>query len=197
MNLICIPRLLYRVSILDTLVQRMVKKADIYVLSGLLAHDGEWSYRSLADRLRVPHPVVQRALSRAQDADLYSPERRAVHVPHFEEFAVHSLRFVAPVRLGALAPGVPAAWAADPMASAIRSSGEEPPPVWPYVWGRVRGQAIEPLHPAAPEAVEGWPELGEILALLDSLRAGDPRVRRVAEDLLISLLREQAEEKKR
>lgn len=174
----------------------MVKKSDIYVLSGLLAQDGDWSYRSLADRLHVPHPVVQRALSRAQDADLYSGERREVHVPHFEEFAIHALRFVAPAQLGALVPGVPAAWVAEPMASAIHSSGDEPPPVWPYARGRVRGQAIEPLHPAAPEAVEGWPELGEILALLDSLRAGDPRVRRVAEDLLVRLLRERAGERK-
>lgn len=174
----------------------MVKGSDIYVLSGLLAHDGEWSFRSLADRLRVPHPVVQRALSRAQEADLYSAQGREVHVPHFEEFALHALRFVAPAQLGALVPGVPAAWVAEPMAGAIRSSGEEPPPVWPYARGRVRGQAIEPLHSAAPEAVEGWPELGEILALLDSLRAGDPRVRGVAEDLLKSLLGERAGERK-
>ncbi len=175
----------------------MVKKSDIYVLSGLLAEGGDWSYRSLAERLRVPHPVVQRALARAQDGDLYSLERRQVHVPHFEEFALHALRFVAPARLGALVPGVSAAWAAEPMASAIRSSGEEPPPVWPYARGRVRGQAIEPLHPAAPEAVEDWPELGEILALLDSLRAGDSRVRRVAGELLMGLLQERAGERKR
>lgn len=175
----------------------MVKSSDIYVLSGLLAHHGEWSYRSLADRLRISHPVVQRALARAQEADLYSAERREAHVPHFEEFAVHALRFVIPAQLGALLPGVPAAWAAQPMAGVIRSSGEEPPPVWPYARGRVRGQAVEPLHPAAPEAVGDWPELGEILALLDSLRAGDQRVRHVAEDLLVGLLRERAGEKRR
>lgn len=168
----------------------MVKASDIYVLSGLLANGEDWTYRSLAERLHVPHPVVQRALSRVQAADLYSAERREVHVPHFEEFAAHALRFVIPAQLGALVPGIPAAWAAEPMASAIRSSGEEPPPVWPYARGRVRGQAIEPLHPAAPEAVDDWPQLGEILALLDSLRAGDPRVRKVAEDLLSKMLRE-------
>lgn len=170
----------------------MIKVPDIYVLSGLLARDGGWSYRSLADRLQVPHPVVQRALSRAQEAALYSSERREVHIPHFEEFALHALRFVAPAPLGALVPGVPAAWAAEPMAGAIRSSGDEPPPVWPYAQGRVRGQAIEPLHSAAPEAVEGWPELGELLALLDSLRAGDARVRKVAGDLFSRILRERA-----
>lgn len=170
----------------------MVKDSDIYVLSGLLAHDEIWSYRSLAERLHVPHPVVQRALGRAKGVDLYSVDRREVHLPHFEEFALHALRFVAPARLGALAPGVPAAWAAEPMASATRSSGDEPPPAWPYAHGQVRGQAIEPLHSSAPEAVENWPRLGEVLALLDSLRAGDARVREVAGDLLSKMLRERS-----
>jgi len=172
----------------------VIKDADIYVLSGLLAQGEDWSYRSLADRLHVPHPVVQRALARAQAAGIYSRKAREVHFPHFEEFAVHALRFVAPAQLGALAPGVPAAWAAEPMASAIHSSGKEPPPVWPSARGDVRGQTIEPLHGAAPEAVEDWPELGEILVLLDSLRVGDPRVRSVAEELLVKKLRGLAQE---
>lgn len=176
-------------------VRPMVKGPDIYVLAGLLGEDGEWSYRSLAERLHVPHASVQRALRRAEGAGLYSGERRDVHIPHFEEFAIHALRFVAPTRLGPLVPGVPAAWAAEPMAGAIRSS-EEPPPVWPYARAKVRGQAIEPLHPAAPEAVEDWAELGESLALLDSLRAGDARIRRVAERFLVSVLRESAKKRK-
>jgi len=167
----------------------MLKRSDIYVLSGLIVHQGDWSYRSLAERLHVPHPLVQRALGRAQDSGLYSVGRRRVHVPHFEEFAIHALRFVAPVQLGGLVPGVPAAWAVEPMASAIRSSASEPPPVWPSARGQVRGQAVEPLHGAAPEAIDGWPELSRILSLLDSLRVGDVRVRSVAADFLSTDLR--------
>lgn len=166
----------------------MVKAQDIYVLSGLLVHNGKWTYRSLADRLCVPHPVIQRSLARAKGADLYSPERQDVHLRHFEEFAVHALRFIAPAELGALVPGVPAAWAAEPVALRVRSSGEDPPPVWPFAEGQIRGQAIEPLHPSAPEAVSEWPQLGEILAVLDSIRGGDARVRQVAGDLLPDVL---------
>jgi hypothetical protein len=163
----------------------MIKPADIYVLAGMVAEDGQWSYRSLAERLGVPHAVVQRAITRAQAVDLYAPEWRGkVHIPHFEEFAIHAARFIAPARLGPLVPGVPAAWAAEPMAGAISTSGDEPPPVWPHARGKVRGQAIEPLHPAAPEAVEDWSELGELLAIVDSLRTGDMRVRFVAERLI-------------
>lgn len=168
----------------------MIKDSDVYVLSGLVAHDnGDWTYRSLAERLGVPHAVVQRALSRTEDAGLYSAHRCRVHLPHFEEFSVHALRFLAPARLGALTRGVPAAWAAAPMNEAIISSGEEPPPVWPYAHGQVRGQAVEPLHRAAPEAIGEWSDLGEILALLDSLRVGDARVRNVAEEFLSTRLR--------
>jgi hypothetical protein len=168
----------------------MIKGADIYVLSGLLAEDEQWTYRSLAERLRVPHPVVQRGLGRAGSADLYSGSRREVNLPHLEEFGLHALRFIAPAELGRIVPGMPAAWAAEPMASEIRSSLDEPPPVWPYASGKVRGQAIAPLHPAAPEAAEDWSELGEILAMLDSLRAGDARIRKVAGELLSMRLRE-------
>lgn len=167
----------------------MMKQADIYVLGGLLAHEGDWTYRSLAEDLHVPHAVVQRALARAEEANLYVPHRREVHRAHFEEFAVHALRFVAPALLGPIVPGVPAAWAAEPMAKAIVSSGNEPPPVWPHAEGGVRGQAVEPLHGAAPEAAREWPELGEVLASLDSLRVGDVRVRQVAEDFLAARAR--------
>jgi hypothetical protein len=168
----------------------MIKPPDIYVLAGLLTDGQEWSYRSLAERLHVPHAVIQRGLARAREAALYSGERREVHAPHFEVFAIHALRFVAPARLGALVAGVPAAWATAPMVSAIHLAGEEPPPVWPYVKGGVRGQSLEPLHPAAPEAVQDWPELREILSVLDSLRVGDVRVRLAAADLLVPMVRE-------
>jgi hypothetical protein len=123
----------------------MVKPGDIYALAGLLAHEGDWTYRRLAADLHVPHAVVQRALTRAAEAGLYSESQRTVHLPNFEEFALHALRFVAPATLGPIVPGIPAAWAAPPMSELIRSSGDEPPPVWPAARGRVRGQAVEPF----------------------------------------------------
>jgi len=80
--------------------------------------------------------------------------------------------------------GVPAAWAAEPMASRIRQSGEDPPPVWPSADGSVRGQLFEPLHPSAPAAASEHPQFGELLAVIDSLRVEDLRVRKVAAKLI-------------
>ncbi|MFQ5473707.1 MAG: hypothetical protein ACE5FA_12595, partial [Dehalococcoidia bacterium] len=74
----------------------MLHPSDIYVLSGLAAiGDASWTYRDLAKRLGVPHALVQRALRRAGEASLYSPDSRRVHLPNFEEFLLHGLRFVA------------------------------------------------------------------------------------------------------
>src|SRR2546426_5483111 len=152
----------------------MLQQSDIYVLCGLVAADDpSWTYRDLAKRLGVPHALVQRGLARAQEAGLYSAESRRVHRPNLEEFLPHGLRFVAPAKLGGVVPGVPAAWAAPPVSRRIRESGDLPP-VWPTAEGRVRGQALAPLHESAVSAVERFPRLGELLAIVDSLRAGDP-----------------------
>jgi hypothetical protein len=166
-----------------------VQPADIYILAGLLATDeSNWTYRELARLLNVPHPLVQRALQRAEEADLYSSTDRTVQRPNMEEFLLHGLRYLAPVKLGAVVSGVPAAWGAPPMVRRIHESGGLPP-VWPAANGRTRGQALPPLHKAAVAAITNLPRLGELLALIDSLRAGDMRVRSVAAELLDTVMR--------
>jgi hypothetical protein len=166
----------------------MIYPADIYVLCGLAASEEKWTYRDLARDLGLPHPLVQRALKRADTAGLYVGPSKAIHRANVEEFLVHGVRFVAPAKLGAVAPGIAAAWAAPPMSSVIRESGDLPP-VWPSARGQLRGQALPPLHDAAVSAVDRVPGLGELLAIVDSLRAGDVRVRSVAAEMLMQTLR--------
>lgn len=169
----------------------MLHPADIYILAGVLGSDDpNWTYRELAKELDVPHPLVQRALQRAEEAGLYSSASRDVHRANLEEFLLHGLRFLAPAKLGSVVAGVPAAWAAPPMARVIRESGDLPP-VWPAAHGRLRGQALSPLHDSAVRAAERNPRLAELLAIIDSIRAGDVRVRKVAGEQLRDRLREQ------
>jgi hypothetical protein len=169
----------------------LLRPADVYVLAGFAVLDEpEWTYRDLAARLRVPHPLVQRALQRAGEADLYSRSRRSVHRANFEEFILYGLRFLAPARLGPVVAGIPAAWAAPPMSRLIHETGDLPP-VWPTAHGHVRGHELLPLHPSAVEAVEAFPDLGELLAVIDSIRAGDVRVRQVASEQARKLLHSQ------
>jgi hypothetical protein len=167
----------------------MIGPTDLYVLAGVLSSEEErFTLRGLAARLCVDHTLVHRALKRAENADLYRESSKQVHLANFEELAIHAARFIAPARLGELTRGLPAAWAAEPISQLIHQAPSEPPPVWPSALGVVRGQALEPLHPAAVQASDDAPLAG-LLAIIDSLRAGDVRVRKIAAAALTDMLR--------
>jgi hypothetical protein len=169
----------------------MVGPTDIYILAGALADEPEtWTLRDLAVRLFVDHTLVHRALKRAENAGLYRASVKVINRANFEELTIHAVRFIAPARLGELTRGVPAAWAAEPISAIIHQRESEPPPVWPSALGAVRGQALQPLHPAAVLASQETPALARLLSIIDSLRAGDVRVRGVAATALRDTLRQ-------
>ncbi len=80
--------------------------------------------------------------------------------------------------------------ASEPISTIIRQPTQEPLPVWPDALGAVRGQALEPLHPAAVKASQETPTLASLLSIIDSLRAGDVRVRKVAATALHKTLKQ-------
>ncbi len=53
----------------------------------------------------------------------------------------------------------------------------------------MRGHSIEPLHPKVPAAARRDPQLAQWLALLDAIRLGDSRVRKLAAQELRNGLR--------
>lgn len=169
----------------------MLGPTDIYILAGVLANDREtWTLRELARALHVDHTLVHRVLRRAEAANLYRASSKQVNRANFEELVSHAARFIAPVQLAGLTRGVPAAWAAKPISTRVRQTNKEPPPVWPDASGSVRGQALEPLHGAAIKASQDAPALASLLSIIDSLRAGDVRVRAVASEELYKMLRQ-------
>jgi len=156
----------------------MLQPSDVVVLLALDSVEPKWTLRSLAELLGVKHSKVQRALERLEVAGLYDASRRRP-VPHTtEEFVLHGLRYLHPLREGPLARGFPTAWGAAPLNSEI--STNDPPPVWPHPRGPVRGPAVEPLDERLPELIYSWPELTELAALTDALRLGDARSREAA-----------------
>lgn len=157
----------------------MIKPSDVIVLFALAESEGDWTLRSLAERLGVKHSKVQRALERLGDAGIYDAPRRQI-VPHAaEEFVIHALRYLDPVREGPIVRGVATAWAAAPLSAEIAS--EDAPPVWPDPRGGARGPSVTPLDDRLPALASTWPEVAEMAALADALRLGDARSRAAAE----------------
>jgi hypothetical protein len=86
--------------------------------------------------------------------------------------------------------GVPTSYAAPPLARQI-AGGADLPPVWPYAEGKQRGVGLEPLYKTVPAAALRDPVLYELLALIDALRDGRARERRLAEQELSARLHRQ------
>jgi hypothetical protein len=156
---------------------------DVIVLLKLAGEDQEWTVRSLEAELGIPRSGVHRSLQRLSAAGLYDLTRRRTNVSQAEEFLVHAVKYLFPPEMKGETRGVPTAWAAPPLADELASPSDLPP-VWPDPQGRQRGIAVSPLHPAVPELARRDPELAERLALIDAIRMGDARVRRLAIKLL-------------
>jgi hypothetical protein len=104
-----------------------------------------------------------------------------------EEFLLHGLKYAFPAERGEVTRGMPTSYAAPPLKDAI-ASGDELPPVWPWRDGDTRGIALQPLYKTAPVAALQDPFLYELLALVDAIRDGRARERKIAEKELINRL---------
>jgi hypothetical protein len=104
---------------------------------------------------------------------------------NLKEFLVYGVKYAFPVKRGALVRGVPTAHAAPPLSTQI-AQPFEPPPVWPYAEGSVRGTEFSPLYRNVPAAALHDPKFYELLALVDAIRDGRARERELAISELVS-----------
>lgn len=165
----------------------MLKGQDIVLLLLLAGEPGFGSTQQLADRAALSVATTHRALHRLGDAGLYDRRRSRVPEAAAEEFLIHGVKYVFPAVRGTEARGVAAAWAAPPLVAEL--VGDDLPPVWPHATGKARGIALEPLHAVVPQLALADPALHERFALVDAIRAGDARIRRLAERALVDRLR--------
>lgn len=166
--------------------QPVLKPQDFYLLLVLAAcRDKGTTYAELAAYSGLSMSEVHGALRRAEVARLLMFENRRPKLltPAFKEFLFHGARYVFPAARGALVAGVPTAYAAAPLNAHIAPSAD-PVPVWPSMKGSVRGMALIPIYPSAPDAALRSPQLHENLALFDALRIGNARERKLAQQLL-------------
>jgi DNA-binding Lrp family transcriptional regulator len=157
----------------------MLRPQDILILLKLLLLGRDWTYDQIARELGLSSSAVHRGIERVATAGLYRPESREVNRAGLAEFLVHGVRYAFAADWGGEARGVPTAWAAEPLAKKLSSSGKNPP-VWADPQGLVFGIALIPLDPRVPEVARRDEPLGELLALVDAIRIGGARERGLA-----------------
>jgi hypothetical protein len=141
--------------------------------------------KELAASLFISPSEVSKSLKRCVEAGLLyvSGSEKRVNGTALLEFLVHGLKYVFPPVRGSMARGVPTATATEPLKSRLLDDGE-PPTVWPYAEGKVRGISIAPLYKAAPKAALLDAKFYCVLALSDAIRSGRTRERNLAIELL-------------
>lgn len=166
--------------------QMVLRPQDLLVLLRLAlvrADDSAPSYASLSEDLGLTASEAHAAVARAVLAQLAvkdSAGRPRVRLEPLRLFVQHGARYCFPATRGRQTRGVPTGYAAAPLDKLVRAPAGEPPPVWPHKDGTVRGETLHPLYPTAPQAALRNPELHELLALFDAIRAGSPRERALA-----------------
>lgn len=143
-------------------------------------------YATLAGELGLTASEVHAGLERASLAQLARKDaggKATVVREALRLFVQHGARYAFPATRGTLTRGLPTGYAAPPLKELIVQPND-PPPVWPHKNGTIRGEALYPLYPTAPEAARRNPALYELLALLDAVRGGSPRERTLAIEIL-------------
>ena len=159
----------------------MLRPVDIPVLLKLtLPGAPEMSFQQLASDMNLSSSEVHGSFKRARLSGFFAHDAsKSVNRTALLEFLEHGLRYAFPAERGDLSRGIPTAYAAEPLRSALGQSAD-PPPVWPYVHGKVRGYSFVPLYKHAAVAALKDAKLYELLSLVDALRDGRIRERTLA-----------------
>jgi len=169
----------------------MLKPQDILIACKLFTlGDAEWPMRRLAGSLSISLGEIHAAVERGRAAGVLGLPRGRLNVARRKFFDLVSVavpQVYYAVR-GSVEIGVPAAMHAEPLKGVFPRDGRPVPLVWPCERGTVRGESLLPLYLTVPGAVENDPDLHRLLALIDVVRVGDAKDRRLATDLLERLI---------
>lgn len=141
-----------------------------------------WTYDSLRRDLGISVSTAHGAVERLSAAGLMYPHARKVNRSALLEFLEHGVRYAFPAIAGARkVRGVPTAHAAPALGSDIVSQHVV---VWPDKNGSSEGESLEPLYNKATALPERCRSVYDMLTLVDALRIGRTRERKIAVHML-------------
>jgi len=164
-----------------------LKPQDLLVLLKVAVHPPQrWTYAELGEALGLSASQAHASVKRGVACGLAVAVGRGDWSPvrtNLLEFMQHGVRFVWPATAGPVRRGVPTAFGAELLAGLVNAAPGEAP-VWAHPSGKAKGPTLSPLYRTAPQAALADAELHRLLALLDGVRVGRARERKLAADLM-------------
>ncbi len=128
---------------------------------------------------------------RASQARLFDPNRRRPLRKALEEFLIHGVKYSFPPDIGSMTRGIPTAFVSPALRNHFAYDSEYIY-VWPHPKGHERGISFSPLYKSIPEVAIKDEKLYAALGLVDALRMGRTREIKLAEELLVDILKHNA-----
>jgi hypothetical protein len=168
-----------------------LKPQDVVVALKLCTYpDARPAMSVIANDLSLSPSEVHGAIGRLRASRLlHGPNLKdRPNISALEEFLIHGLKYAFPAKHGEVTRGIPTSYAAEPLKGEVSMSNDLPL-VWPWRDGNTRGIGLEPLYKNVPQAALRDPNLYRFLALVDAIRDGRARERKIAERDLVRRLR--------
>lgn len=168
-----------------------LKPQDVVVALKLCGYpDSRPAMSVIANDLSLSPSEVHGAIRRLRASRLlHGPNLKdRPNISALEEFLIHGLKYAFPAEHGEVTRGIPTSYAAEPLKSQVSMSNDLPP-VWPWHEGNTRGVGLEPLYKSVPQAALRDANLYQFLAMVDAIRDGRARERKIAERELVHRLR--------
>lgn len=161
-----------------------LKPQDILILMKLISRPS-LPQKELATQLLLSQAEVSHGLTRLKNSSLLTQEGFAQKESALELF-VHAVKYFYPAQYGPPALGIPTSYA-HPSFRFVKYNPEDSL-VWPSAIGSSRGTTLIPFYPTIPDACSQDESLYKIAALVEMLRAGKAREKKLAEEELRKVL---------
>jgi hypothetical protein len=165
----------------------IAKSLDVVVWLKLLLSGSGKTFAQLSNELGMSASEIHASVNRGAVAGLLDPSSRMPLRKPLEEYLLYGVRYAFPAKRGPVTRGIPTSYAAPPLAKHFPTH-EDLPPVWPDPEGPTKGYALEPLFKPIAKAVRQDPKLYMLLALVDAIRDGRARERKLAVDELKAII---------
>jgi hypothetical protein len=139
------------------------------------------TYAQLGEMLGVSSSTTFASVGRLERSGMLRPGTREPNLRELHGFIEFGVKHVFPAAMGPEVRGVPTAYSAPVLKKRIDSTKAI---VWPAAQGSVRGTALKPLYPQAPDLAIREPQIYDALTLVDALRVGRARERKAALEVL-------------
>ena len=169
----------------------MLKPQDVLTALKLYClGQSEWSFRDLGSMLGLSIGETHGSIKRLKESVLVYEREKIIKVSNKRlcDFLIHGVSSVFYAKRGQVSRGMLTGPSASPLVERMAPGEGDIPIVWPTVDGRARGESLEPLYPTVPMAAAADAVLYEMLVLVDAIRVGRARERKIAAELLTKRL---------